>query len=115
MSGRSLSGDEELYRALQKIAVVVRSPDNTQVESIMTKRPVDLVIFEVSKENPAEVELIKHIKHRFPDTVIIVIDGDGDLEVIARAFSYDTKDAFRKPYNRALIVERVKALLSRMS
>lgn len=115
MSGRSLYGDEELYKALQNIAVVVKSPENTQVESMMATRPVDLVIFEVPKENPAEVELIKHLKQQFPDTVIIVVDGNADRKVIAQAFSYRAKDAFRKPYNRALIVERVEAILNRMS
>ena len=115
MSGRSLSDDEELYAALQKIAVVVKSEANSQVEAIMIKRPVDLVIVEVSKEHPAEVDLITRIKKQFPSTVIIVVDGDQDHEVIAKAFSYGAKDVFRKPYDRALIVERVKALLSRMS
>jgi PleD family two-component response regulator len=71
------------------------------------------VIIEISEENSAELELIKRIKDQFPDTVIILIDGDDGREVIARAFSYGVKDAFRKPYNYALIVERVQALLSR--
>jgi PleD family two-component response regulator len=70
---------------------------------------------EISQEHPTEVDLIKHMSAQFPDTVIIVVDGDADREVIARAFSYGVKDAFRKPYNRALIVGRVKALLSRKS
>ena len=115
MSGYSLSGDEELYEALQKIAVVVRSSENSQVESIMATRPVELAIIEISQEHPTEVKLIKHIKHQFPNTIIIVLDGDQDREVIARAFSYGAKDAFRKPYKRDLIVERVKVLLNRMS
>lgn len=49
------------------------------------------------------------MKKQFLDPIIIVIDGDGDWEVISQAFSY------RKPYKRALIVERVKALLNRMA
>ena len=38
MSGRSLSGDKELCRALQNIAVVVKSSENRQVQAIMTKK-----------------------------------------------------------------------------
>ncbi len=115
MSGRSLCGDQALYGALQKIAVVVKSSANSQIESLMATRPVDLVVLEVSKENPAEVELIKRMKKQFPHIIIIVVDGDQDREVIARAFSYGAKDAFRKPYKRDLMVERVQALLSHMS
>lgn len=111
MSGCSLSSDEALYKALQKIATVVKSLENIQVEAIMVKRLVDLAIIEISKENPTEVELIKRMKKQFPDT-IIVVDGDQDREVIAKAFSYGAKDVFRKPYDRALLVERVKVLQS---
>ena len=115
MSSRSLTGNEELYEALQKIVVVVKNSENRQLESIMVTKPVDLVIFEVSKEVPAQVDLIKHLKKRSPNTIIIVVDGDEDRGVIPKAFSYGTKDAFRRPYNRTLIVERVQTLLSRMS
>ena len=115
LSGDSLCGDEELYEALQHIAVVVKNPENSQVESIMATRPVDLVLFEISQERPAEIDLITRIKHQFPDTVIIAIDGGADREVIAQAFAYGAKDAFREPYDWALIVERVQALLKRMT
>ena len=114
ISGRSLCDDEELYEALQNIALVMRSQENRQVESMMAKRSVDLILLETSKEHSAGVELIKGITHQFPDTIIIVVDGDADREVIAQAFAYGAKDAFRRPYKRALIIERVKALLSCM-
>jgi PleD family two-component response regulator len=112
ISGRSLVNDEELYAALQHIADVVKSSENNRAEAMVVKKSVNLVIFEISKEAPAEAELIKRIKNQFPNIIIILVDGDGDREVIARAFSYGAKDAFRKPYNRALIVERVQALLN---
>lgn len=115
LSGDSLCGDEELYEALQNIAVVVKNPENSQVEALMATRPVDLVILEIPRKHPADVDLIKHLRQQFPDIVIIVVDGDADRKVIARAFSYGANDAFRKPYHRVLMVERVKAILSRMS
>jgi PleD family two-component response regulator len=81
----------------------------------MAMRSMDLIRFGVSKENPAEVELINRMKKQFLNTIIIVVDGDHDREVISKAFSYGAKDASRRPYKRALIAERVKALLSRIS
>ena len=113
ISGHSLACDEMFCAALQKIAEVVKTSENSQIEAIMATRPVDLVIIEISKENPIEVELIKEMKTQYPHTVFILIDGDKNREVIARAFSYGAKDAFRQPYNRALVTERVKALLDR--
>jgi DNA-binding response OmpR family regulator len=73
------------------------------------------VLFEISKERSADVDLIMRIKQQFPDTIIIAIDGGRNQEVIAQAFSYGAKDAFRKPYKQALMVERVQALLSHAS
>jgi PleD family two-component response regulator len=113
ISGHSLSFDEELYVALQKIATVLKIADNHWIESFIINNPVDLVMIEIAEENSADLELIKRIKNQFPDIIIILIDGDNDRELIARAFSYGVKDAFRKPYNGALIVERVQALLNR--
>ena len=115
ISGHSLSFDEELYGALQKIATVLKISDNHWIEALLAYNPVDLVIIEIAEEKSSELELIKRVKDQFPNTVIILIDGDDGREVIAKAFSYGVKDAFRNPYNRDLIVERVKALLSRIS
>ena len=70
-------------------------------------------MIEISEENYAEFELIRKMMDQFPETVIILIIGAEVQEVTARAFSYCVKDTFRKPYNRALIVQRVKTLLSR--
>lgn len=115
ISGHSLSFDKELYGALQKIVTVVKISDNHWLEAFLAYKPVDLVMIEISEENSVDLELIKRIKNQFPDIVIILIDGDNDREVIAKAFSYGVKDAFRKPYHYALIVERVQALLSHIS
>lgn len=112
LSGHSISSDEELYMALQKIATVVKISDNNRLESVMTDNPVDLVMIEISEENSADLEIVKRMKDLFPETVMILIDGDEDREVIARAFSYGVKDAFRKPCRNMLIVERVKVLLN---
>lgn len=55
------------------------------------------------------------IKKQFSNTIIIVIGGDADQDVISKAFSYGAKDAFCKSYKRALMVERVKVLSGRMT
>ncbi len=111
ISGLTIAIDKKLGDELQKSAVVLKNQDNPQIESITTDKKVDLILLEISKANPSEVEIIKTIKSRHPRIEILLVDGDGDREVIARAFEYGAKDAFRKPYKRALIVERVRALI----
>lgn len=112
VSGQTITHDELLQEELEKFAVVLSIRENQQIESILRENKVDLIILEVTNANLHEIEVIKIVKTKFPDTEIILVDGNGDRELIAQAFAFGVKDAFHKPYQRNLIVERVNALLS---
>lgn len=111
VSGPTIAYDEKLKDELGKFAVVLTSDDNSQIESILNDNKIDLIILEISNANLHEIEVIKSVKKKFPETEIILVDGDGDQELIAQAFAYGAKDSFRKPCKGILIVERAKALL----
>ncbi|MFQ5865746.1 MAG: hypothetical protein ACE5IW_11010 [bacterium] len=112
ISGSTIAMDDELTNELQKCGVVLKNSNNSRIESIIRNRNVDLILFEISQKSGAEVQMIKKIKKGCPNLAIILIDGDREL--MAEAFSYGVKDAFRKPYKSSLIVERVNALLGGM-
>lgn len=109
VSGPTIAKDEDLVNKLTKIAEVLRNLQNSKIEAILRKHEVDLILVEILKETASELKLIKNIKSGFPSVAIILIDGDREL--MAEAFSYGAKDAFRKPYKSSLVVERVKAVL----
>ena len=109
ISGPTITKDEDLVNKLTKIAEVLRNPQNSKIEAILRKHEVDLILVEILKETASELKLIKNIKSDFPSVAIILIDGDREL--MAQAFSYGAKDAFRKPYKTSLVAERVKAVL----
>ena len=111
ISGSTIAGDEELQNALQQSADVIKNSDNSQIESIIKKHKVDLILLEMLKGNGSEIDLIKNLRFKFPKIAIVVIDGDGDQDKLAKVFHYGVKDAFRKPYKCDLIVERIEALL----
>ena len=111
ISGPTAFRDEELVGKLKKNAIVLRNGRNHGVEAIAAKRKIDLLLLEFPHEEPAEIEIIKNLKNRFPALEIILIDGDREL--MAKAFAYGVRDVFRKPYKGDLIVERVHALLIR--
>lgn len=113
LSGPTLAHDEKLKEELEEFAVVLTSDNNLQIESILRDNKVNLIILEISIANLHEIEVIKIVKTKFPDTEIILVDGNGDQELIAQAFAFGVKDAFRKPYRTDLITERVKSFLSR--
>jgi DNA-binding response OmpR family regulator len=109
ISGPTLAEDKALHRDLQKIATVLVNKQNSNVETILDSRKVDLLLLEIDLAKPAEVEIIKRVKMQHPRLSIILIDGDHD--VLIKAFAYGAKDGFRKPYERKLVVERIQAIL----
>ena len=109
VSGPTIAKDEDLVNKLTKIAEVLRNLQNSKIEAILRKHEVDLILVEILMEAASELKVIKTIKNHFPKVAIILIDGDSEL--MAQAFSYGAKDAFRKPYKSPLLVERVKAIL----
>jgi len=111
LSGPTANNDKELIAELQINTLVLKNSDNKQIESILKAHKINLILFEINKNNHSEIELIKNIKNQFPKIPIILIDGNGDREVMVKAFDYGVKDAFKKPYKFNLISERVSALL----
>ena len=111
ISGSTIALDTKLVTELQKIAAVVTNLDNSNVESFIENTQVDLILLEIFNKKRSEIEMIKTIKNRYPRVEIILINGEGNQDLMAEAFKYGARDAFRKPYKTALIVERVDALL----
>lgn len=111
ISGPNIAEDEGLVGELAKCSLVLRNSDYTQIESIIQNKKVDLILIEILNNTFRELELIKNIKHQFPNIPIVLINGNGNRDIIAEAFELGVKDAFRIPYKRTLIVERVNALL----
>ena len=111
LSGPTANNDKELIAELQINTLVLKNSDNKQIESILKAHKINLILFEINKNNHSEIELIKNIKNQFPKIPIILIDGNGDREVMVKAFAYGVNDAFKKPYKFNLISERVSALL----
>ena len=113
VTGASISRDDVLFNSLQKNVKVIRNTDNSQVKVIIKKNKIDIILLEISGNyKPSEISLIKEIKNQHPDCKIILINGNGNREAIARAFSNGANDLFRKPYKTDLIVDRIKALLT---
>lgn len=112
ISGPTVATDEKLGVELQKSTMVLKNKNNNQVESIIKKKSIALIILEITKKGGlTEVEIIKNIKNLHPNIEIILVNGNGDREVTATAFANGAKDAFRMPYSVSLIVERVNAIL----
>jgi PleD family two-component response regulator len=112
ISGPTIARDPQMGAEIKKNAVVLKNSDNREIFSILNNRKVELILFEIVNEYLADIDLIKKIKAKFPGIIILLIDGNGNRNLIARAFKNGVKDAFKKPYRYDLIEERVKGLLN---
>jgi len=113
VAGPTITKDDKLVSELQKNAMVLTNSDNSRIESIIQNNRIDLILFEISGKNN-DVEMIGNIKNQFPNIPIIVMNANGDNEVMIKAFASGVIDAFKKPYKYYLIVERVNALFRRL-
>lgn len=109
VSGATISKDSTLIESLGNTCNVLTNQHSKKIESMLASTDVDMIVLEPSSEFLKEIEIIKNIKNRYQNLMIILIDGDRELFV--QAFRYGVKDIFRKPYRREMILERVNALL----
>ena len=114
ISAPTITNDDKLVCELQKSALILTNSDNSRIESIMQNSRIDLILFEISKKNNHDVEMIGNIKNQFPTIPIIVMNVDGDDELMIKAYIYGVVDVFKKPYKYYLIVERVNAIFRRL-
>lgn len=114
ISGPTITDDDQLISELKKNAQVITISNNEPIEEMLQNSRIDLILFEISHNNNHDARKIESIKNQFPDIPIIAMNGGGDNEAIAKAFSYGVIDAFKKPYKYYLIVERVNAIFRRL-
>jgi DNA-binding response OmpR family regulator len=94
--------------------VVLRTGDTQGIESFLGEHRVDLLIIEIAEKRDLSDDLIKRLRSRLPRMLILIVNGNGNREVIARAFSDGIVDAFHRPYDPHLIAERAIAILREM-
>ena len=111
LSGPLVPFDQDLIGVLQQHAQILTNSENRQIEPILQKQKVNLIIFEITKKNNIDVALIKNINNKFSEIPIILIDGNGNTDIIVQAYPFGVKDVFKKPYKRYLVAERSNALL----
>ena len=111
ISGPTLIKDKELYKGLHINNRVIITNNNFKLEAILKKHTAHCVIFEINNDDPFEIENIKHIKNKFPNLNMILIDGEGKRDFIARAFQMGVNDVFPRPYKYELLLERINAFL----
>jgi len=90
--------------------------ENGQVaQDLLNREPIDLVLVDVMMPVMNGLDLLKQIKDRNPDQLVIVMTGYADKEIILRALKAHADDFIQKPLNLLQLKSAVgKALEKRL-
>lgn len=110
VAGPNISSDSSLLQKLGDDVTLLKTEDYSAVMNMLEKRHVDILLLEVIDSRIYDISLISKAKQIIPDLQVIIVNGDD----IAGAFVHGATDAFSQPYERDLLVERVRALLRRI-
>ncbi len=110
IAGESIAGDADLTSAVSQIAGTIVQGNPSAVEQTLQRMPgIRLVLLEITRMD-FDAGLLQRLRRNFPEVQIVLINGSGDRDLLAQAFSLGVKDAFPLPLNRDLLVERVAVL-----
>jgi len=112
LSGPTVAKDKNLIKGLLENFLVLKNHDNSHIETVLHSHAVDLVLIEVLPGDPNEIEQIRKIRAIWQDLAIILVNGTS-RDLIARAFEYGIRDAFKGPYKADLLVDRAKAVIAK--
>jgi DNA-binding response OmpR family regulator len=79
------------------------------LEPVIRGLKINIIILEVLNHDDLEVEIIQRIKLKYPQVMIVLVDGDSDFT--AQLIDSGITDVFSKPLNTSLLIERVIGLL----
>ena len=88
LCGKALRG----YRILQ-------AADGADALSILEQETADVVLTDIMMPHISGLDLLKAIKEREPNQVVVVMTGYADKEIILRALKADADDFISKPIN----------------
>jgi signal transduction histidine kinase len=95
--------DEEVIRDLCVRALagyrVVEAENGQDALDLLKGEHVDLLLVDVMMPLMNGLDLLKQVKERDPDQLVIVMTGYADKEVILRALKADADDFIQKPLN----------------
>lgn len=71
----------------------------------------DVVLTDISMPGLSGLELLGHIRQKYPDTTVIIISGIGDQEYTQGTIRLGAFDYLIKPFNLESVVKSVKRAL----
>lgn len=111
--------DDLVRRALQRIlaaqglAVLEAASADEALGLLATEAPVPLVIADIRMPGRSGVELLQDIRHRYPDTAVVMITGVAEVQSAVQCLQAGALDYLPKPLLPEEVRHRVHLALER--
>ncbi|OHB24867.1 MAG: hybrid sensor histidine kinase/response regulator [Desulfuromonadaceae bacterium GWC2_58_13] len=105
MEGRTILivDDESVIRDLCSRALkgyrILQAEDGEQALNILDHERVDVVLADVMMPQVNGLDLLKTVKDKTPNQIVVIMTGYADKEIILRALKSDADDFITKPMN----------------
>lgn len=96
--------DEESIREFLEIMLkkegyeVTTAEDGQKAKEVLLKKSFDMVISDLQMPNVTGIELLKHVKESYPETVFMLITAFGTTETAVEAMKMGAYDYVTKPF-----------------
>jgi DNA-binding NtrC family response regulator len=85
--------------------------DSTDVESLLSKTKVQLIMLDLSMPHLTGEDLLKIIGENYPEIPIVVITGSNDIETAVRCMQAGASDYLVKPVEPSRLVSCIKNII----
>ena len=110
LCGERIIIDQSLIEPLERKYDVVIPKDDTDLETVIKRMQISLIIFEITNRREKQLQILKMLKSKFTELSVIAIDDKKDVQNTIDTFNAGATDVFLTPYNIALLVERIEAI-----
>lgn len=96
--------DEESIREFLEIMLkkegyeITLAEDGQKAKDLLTKKTFDMIISDLQMPHVTGIELLKHVKESYPDTVFMLITAFGTTETAVEAMKMGAYDYLTKPF-----------------
>lgn len=111
--------DEDVIRELCAKALrgyrILQAADGAKALGILEQETVDVVLTDVMMPQMNGLDLLKTVKEREPNQVVVVMTGYADKEIVLRALKADADDFISKPINLLQLKTTIDKALEKKS
>jgi CheY-like chemotaxis protein len=97
-----------LLENVRNVKIVGEASNGYEAVKIIDRTEIDLVFMDINIPGIDGLQVVKHIKNKHPEIIVIIITAYDEFEIAHKAIKLKVNDYLLKPVKPALIVETLE-------